>query len=129
MPLSGPVAKIPDLDLSRQRAHWVSADTIAWDVDDLPEGATFKLFYSPDGNMEGNASGFSNSSSIDLTLDPNGLSEAIQAQFPHLADYMALRIAEADLDKVAGIVRTQMGVAVFDAEGQALDGANPRCVG
>lgn len=120
MPLSGPVAKIPDL--SRQRAHWVSADTIAWDVDDLPEGATFKLFYSPDGNMEGSASGFSNSSSIDLTLDPNGLSEAIQAQFPHLADYMALRIAEADLDKVAGIVRTQMGVAVFDAEGQALDG-------
>jgi pullulanase-type alpha-1,6-glucosidase len=120
MPMTGPVAKTPDL--SRQRAHWVSADTLAWEVGDPPEGATFKLFYSPDGNMVGDAAGFSNSSAIDLTLNPDGLSDTILERFPHLAGYTALQIAEADLEKVPGIVRTQAGVVVFDAEGQALDG-------
>lgn len=121
MPAAGPVAATPDL--SAQKAHWVSRDTIAWDVADLAEaGATFKLFYAPEGGMEGNSSGFNGGTAIDLVYDPAGLSEEIVAQFPHLADLAALRIPAEQLDLAPGILRMQAGVVALDSAGQALDG-------
>ncbi|MBL8160815.1 MAG: pullulanase-type alpha-1,6-glucosidase, partial [Anaerolineae bacterium] len=120
MPASGPVNKTPDL--SKQEAHWVSRDTIAWEVDDITEDTTFKLYYAAEGGMSGSSTGFDGGSSIDLTLDPAGLSADILARFPHLEGYAALKISEEDLGIVPGILKSQAGIVALDGSGNALDG-------
>ncbi len=120
MPASGPVAKTPDL--SKQEAHWVSRDTIAWELDDITEDTTFKLYYAAEGGMSGSSTGFDGGSSIDLTLDPAGLSADILARFPHLEGYAALKISEEDLGIVPGILKSQAGIVALDGSGNALDG-------
>ncbi len=120
MPDTGPVAATPDL--STQKAHWVSADTIAWDVADIAEDATFKLYYAADAGMKGTSAGFDKGLSINLTYDPAGISPDILARFPHLDGFAALKIAPEDIEKVRGIVRQQVGVVAFDSAGKALDG-------
>ncbi len=119
MPMTGPVAVTPDL--SSQRAYWVTRDTIAWDIA-VPEGATAKLYYAPEAGMTGDASGFADGTAIDLTWDENGLSDEVVQRFPHLAGYTAFRIGADSLDLVPGLVRMQVGIALLDANGQALDG-------
>lgn len=109
-------------DLSTQQAHWVTRDTIAWNIGEVVEGTTFKLFYAPEAGMIGSSSGFTGGSSIDLTYDPAGLSEAIEARFPHLRGYSALKVQEADWGLVPGILRMQAGIAALDADGKAING-------
>lgn len=120
MPATGPVAATPDL--TTQKAHWLTRDTVAWDVADIAETATFKLFSAPEAGMQGSAAGFSGGKSIDLTYDPAGLSDELLARFPHLAGYAALKIGEADLAQARGILRQQVGIVAYDEAGNALDG-------
>ncbi len=39
-----------DADLSRQKAHWLTENTIAWNIDPLP-GGEYALHYAPDGGL------------------------------------------------------------------------------
>jgi len=116
------MAKAATPDLSKQKAQWVNRDTVAWDVGDVAEGTTFKLFYSAEGGMKGGSTGFSGGQSVDLTLDPAGLSADILAQFPQLEGYAALKLPESAMEVVRGIARSQIGVAAFGADGKAIDG-------
>ncbi|MCA0452984.1 MAG: pullulanase-type alpha-1,6-glucosidase [Chloroflexi bacterium] len=110
------------LDLTMQQAQWVTKDTILWNVSDIASDSTFKLYFAVNAGMIGDGVGFQGGASIDLTYDPNGVTDAILERFPHLADYAALKIGEADLDKVASIIRQQAAVVAIDAEGKAVDG-------
>lgn len=120
MPDVGKAAQLPDL--SKAKAHWVSRDTIAWKLDDIRPGDSFKLFYSFDANLQASAAGIQNGSSIDLTYDSAGLSSAVLEKFPHLEGYAALKIGEADLELVPGILKVQFAVAAFDESGKAFGG-------
>ncbi len=101
-------------------AQWVTADTIAWNI--APQdGATYRLYYSFEGGMELAADGIGGGTSIELTLNPEGLSAAVLAKFPHLADYTALSIAESDLGAVPGILRMQFALAAISSDGRLLD--------
>lgn len=121
MPAAGPVAATPDL--SRHRAHWVTADTILWDIKNIPtDTTTFKLYYAPEGGLTGGSTGFTGGSSITLTYDPDGLTDDILARFPHLAGFAALKIGPDDLAIVPGILRSQFGIAAIGEDGTALDG-------
>ncbi|MBZ0294314.1 MAG: pullulanase-type alpha-1,6-glucosidase [Anaerolineae bacterium] len=121
MPVVGVVASTPDL--TQSEAHWVTVDTIAWDIGDIPvEGTAFKLFYSPEATLEGNETGFAGGDSIDLTYNPDGLSADVLAHFPHLEGYAAFTINEDDAAIVPGILKSQAGIAAIGADGTALDG-------
>lgn len=113
-------------DLSLQKAHWVSEDTIAWRIDG---GAAneYALHYAAEGGLSienGNVSG----DSIALTYDAAGLSADILAKFPHLAGYAALKIGAADLAQVPTILKGQIAVAatnggtLIDATGLQIPG-------
>jgi hypothetical protein len=78
-------------DLNKERAHWIDRNTIAWDVE--PAGDTTALYYSLNGSIVLNGDliqGYDNA--IPLIYDPQGLSAAQKAKWPHLADYKAYRI-------------------------------------
>jgi pullulanase len=121
MPSTGVAAKTPDL--AQAKAHWVTADTIAWGIGDIPvEGTSFKIFYAPEATLDGNASGFAGGSSIDLTYDETGLSADVLAKFPHLEGLSAFKISADDLAIVPGILKSQAGIAAIGEDGTALDG-------
>jgi pullulanase-type alpha-1,6-glucosidase len=112
-------AGAPKGDLTKQQAHWVLADTVAWDVG--AEAVSFKLYGAPEGGLELNSSGVGGGDSITLTLDPAGLPDAVKARFPHLSGYAALKLDPADLAKVPEMLKGQLAVAAFDAAGSPLD--------
>jgi pullulanase len=121
MPATGVVAAVPDLRSAK--AYWVTADTLAWDIGDIPvEGTTFRLYYAPEGNLEGNETGFAGGTSITLTYDEAGLSDEVLAKFPHLAGLATFKIGADDLDIVPGILRSQFGIAAVGEDGKAYDG-------
>ncbi|MCB8942902.1 MAG: pullulanase-type alpha-1,6-glucosidase [Ardenticatenaceae bacterium] len=92
-------------------AHWVTADTIAWDVDtELPN--LYQLHYgeglalTPDGVTGGET--------VTLTLDEAGLSGDVLVKFPHLEGFQALKIGAEDLPLVPDMLRGQTAVSARD---------------
>ncbi|MFQ5615790.1 MAG: DUF3372 domain-containing protein, partial [Anaerolineales bacterium] len=110
----------PKGDLSTARAHWVSRDTIAWKVD-TGEAASFQLVYAPEGGLTLSPTGVDGGFSIPLSLEPFGLTFGIASKFPHLRGHEAFKINPENLDKVPGILRGQIAVVAFDAEGKPFD--------
>ncbi|MCB0104780.1 MAG: pullulanase-type alpha-1,6-glucosidase, partial [Caldilineaceae bacterium] len=102
-------------DLSKQKAHWLSSDTIAWDIEDKP-GNSYALYYAPDGGMT-LADGVLNSGqSISLSYDPAGLSDELKAKFPYLAGFAAFKLAATDLPLVDEILKGQIAIAAINNE-------------
>jgi pullulanase-type alpha-1,6-glucosidase len=98
------------------RAHWVTADTIAWNLagDDASLMATkFALHYAASGGIKGDDNGklVGAEADLPLTFDPAGLDAAVKARFPHLATYKALRLAPADAIKAKPWLEGQLVVS------------------
>src|SRR5947209_18937449 len=93
-------------DLTKARAHWLTRDTIAWPV---AGGAanTYRLYFDPEGALRLNESGIGGGNSIQLSFDPNGLTPALRAKFPHLAGCAALKLNGADLNRVPAGLKGQ----------------------
>lgn len=102
------------------KAHWVSRDTIAWNIDPTV-AKSYKLHYDPTGALTLTKDGVQGGQALTLTADPAGLSSAIKARFPHLASYAALKLNPADLAKVPTILKGQIAVSAADSAGNLLD--------
>lgn len=111
-------AGAPKGNLSMLQAHWVTPDTIAWDVD-APEGSIFTLYYAPDGGLTLTSTGVTGGESFPLTVDEAGLSEAVLAKFPHLEGALALKLSDAA--RIPELLKGQVAVGVIDPDGNALD--------
>ena len=106
--------------LFASQAHWVSEDTIAWNVGRIP-GASYRLHYSPTAGLTLTDEGIQGGEFVELTGDRAGLSVEVQEKFPQLARYNAFRIAEEDRDLIPEILRGQIAVSAATAQGQLLD--------
>jgi pullulanase-type alpha-1,6-glucosidase len=107
-------ALYPPTNLAQQTAHWVTRDTIAWELPTMPAETVYRLHYHPDGRIRFDsdlAFGIVGGRSLQLTVDPDGLSADILARFPHLEGYTALRIAPEDVEKVPDILRGQFYIS------------------
>lgn len=108
--------------LGPARAHWVNADTLAWNQDSLPEGAMFGLHYSGSGSMSLDEGGITGAEGIlRLTLDPAGLPASATDKFPHLAGYEAFTIDQADLARVPTILKGQIAVSASAGDATPID--------
>jgi pullulanase-type alpha-1,6-glucosidase len=110
----------PKGSLSKLRAHWVSKDTILWNVVGSPK-YTYSLFYSPDATLELSADGIKNGTEIPLTYVKSGAKAEIIDQFPHLGAYTALTVNEADWGAESEALKGQVAVLVRDANGKVVD--------
>jgi pullulanase-type alpha-1,6-glucosidase len=110
----------PRGNLALAKAHWLSADTIAWNVAVQP-GQIFRLHHSPDATLGLDASGVTGGYTVALTHDPAGLPAALRAKFPHLAGQAAFKIGAADLGLVRGILKGQVAVSATAADASPID--------
>ncbi len=111
----------PKGDLSTQKAYWVLADTILWDID--PEqAATFELAFASEGGMSIEPTGLTGFDGvIPLALQPGAPPEQVTAKFPHLAGQLTLQLDSAALARVPDILRGQFAVIAYDQNGNVLD--------
>ncbi|MDX2160239.1 MAG: pullulanase-type alpha-1,6-glucosidase [bacterium] len=107
-------------NLFTARAHWVAADTVAWNID-APADAVYALHYSPTAELVLAPEGISGGESIPLTLNEAGLPEAVLAKFPHLAGSAAFTLGEDDLAAVPDALRGQLAVSATSADGTLIN--------
>ncbi|MCB8920246.1 MAG: pullulanase-type alpha-1,6-glucosidase [Ardenticatenaceae bacterium] len=109
---AGPVGNLKELT-----AHWVSADTIAWNID--TEAATsYRFYYSPTGApLSIGGDGITGGEFLTLTLDPNGLSEDVLAKFPHLHGYAALKFNPDDFFTTRIALKGPIAIGAAGADG------------
>lgn len=110
----------PRGNLKVAKAHWLSRDTIAWNIP-VQAGQTFHLHYSADGSLALGNDGVTGGTSITLTPDPGGIGPALAARFPHLAAYSAFKISAADLNQVATALKGQIAVSATASDSTPID--------
>ena len=111
----------PRGNLARAQAHWVSEDTVLWNVPGVGPAGTVGLHYSPTGELALDGTGVVGGASIPLAFDPAGASNEIKARFPHLAGYPAFRIPADRLPQVPSVLKGQIAVSAKDAGGHPVD--------
>jgi pullulanase len=108
-------------DLTRSRAHWLDASTIAWRLRHR-DGYSYHLHSARDGGLELGAGGVAGGETFALTREEGPLSPRLRAQFPHLAmGQTALKLADSDLARVPELLKGQVAVSVTDADGGLVD--------
>jgi pullulanase-type alpha-1,6-glucosidase len=110
----------PKGSLAKQRAHWVSRDTILWNVVGSPK-YSYSFFYSPDATLEQTAEGLTGGTEVPLTYVKEGAGSDITRQFPHLGAYTAFKLDPSALEQVPEIVKGQLAVLARDDTGKVVD--------
>ncbi|WP_341716721.1 pullulanase-type alpha-1,6-glucosidase [Micromonospora sp. FIMYZ51] len=110
----------PDTDIDKQRAHWIDRSTVAWRTGPT-DGKAYALVSAPAGGVrvvDGELVG--TYTSLPLTAQRNGLTEAQRAAFPHLWDHRTFTLDRRDLAKVPAALRGQLLVTERAADGTLL---------
>ncbi len=110
-------------DVSALAAHWLTRDTIAWDLPAARTGWTYRLHTSPDGGLGVDAEAVTGGTSIPLVAGDDDLPDDLAEQYPHLASYSTLHLRRKDARDVEELLTGQVVVAAYDQLG-ALVAAN-----
>jgi pullulanase len=108
-----------EVDLRRQKAHWLARDVLAWNPAPAGSGASYSLHYATNGGLAGEEDGITGGETIGL--EPTALPDPIKSKYPHLASLQGFRIAAADLPRVNEALRGQLAVAAENAAGELVD--------
>ena len=101
-------------NLRDRRAYWVTADTLAWDIE-ADADASYQLLYSPNGTMSVSLFGLEGDyETLDLSINEDGLPEAVVEKFPHLEGYAAFTLN--DTANVQDVLRSQMAIAAYSGD-------------
>jgi pullulanase len=111
----------PKGNLAKARAHWLSADTVAWNLPGVGPDWTVLLHSAPDGGLALGPQGVSGGTAIPLTHDPAGLSDTLKTAFPHLAGYAAFHVPADRVGQARSLVKTQLAASAADAAGIPVD--------
>ncbi len=108
-------------NIKQQKAHWVTADTIAWDIEPAA-GNTYLLHYTKaDEAFSLGLDGIVGGASLPLTVNEAGLSDDVKAKFPHLSRFTALTLSPDDLDQVGQLLKGQLAISAYNEAGDLLD--------
>lgn len=107
-------------NINEQRAHWVTADTIAWPIEHAA-GNQYLFHYDPrGGSFALGFDGIEGGESVPLTVVDGGLSDEVVAKFPHLRNATALQFP-ADFGSARTALKGQIAVSAQDADGAPLN--------
>ncbi|HYS14981.1 MAG TPA: pullulanase-associated domain-containing protein, partial [Burkholderiaceae bacterium] len=106
---SPPALKVGDV--TKARAHWLLAETIAWPGADPAD--SYRLFFAADGGITTNQTDVVGGAFVPLTVDAGGLSTELRARYPHLASSTAVSLHPSDLASVPAWLRGQVVVARY----------------
>src|SRR6266849_7532320 len=82
------------VDLTRAQAHWVTHDTVAWNV---PREANVTLHCSAGGGLTLGPDAVHGGTDVPLTFDAAGLTPDARARFPHLAELPTFKVPAIDV--------------------------------
>ena len=116
-------------DLTTSRASWLTPEVLSWNLPDERGLWTYRLHWGPAGSLALDAETIGGSS-LPLTLDPAGLSAALAAQYPDLADAEVLRLRRKDARDAMEIAAAgQVAVAAYDELGRLVQATGVAVVG
>ena len=108
---------VPDALGTEAGAHWLSADTIAWQAP-AAEGTTYRLYNAPDGGLAVADGQVTGGSYVPLEKVADGLDPDVAAKYPHLAGFASLQLAAGDAARAQDLLKGQLLVAAVGADGQ-----------
>ncbi|MGB7340016.1 MAG: pullulanase-type alpha-1,6-glucosidase [Phototrophicaceae bacterium] len=112
-------SSVSGADLRARRAHWVSEDTIAWEIE-ADDSNDYRLLYSADSSMLVSVFGLEGDfESFDLAVNPDGLSDDVLAKFPHLAGYTAFTLSDDAIASAGDILTGQIAIAAYRGDNVA----------
>jgi pullulanase-type alpha-1,6-glucosidase len=117
----------PRGDLSRARAHWIDRNTLLWEGVNTTPDATFRLHYSLDSTLALAPTGVISEDALELTVTMRDPAELVR--FPHLSNLGALTIPAAAAAEVPTILRSQLALAAYSADGRLLDATSVQIPG
>ncbi len=117
LPISGCDGPGEGGSLATQSAHWLTSDTIAWDVETDADG-TYALHYAADGGLELVEGGIDGDEQVPLEWVSDSLPAGLAEAYPHLAGLDVLRVP-GDID-VPTWLRGQLAVSAV-ADGVRVD--------
>ncbi len=101
-------------------AHWVSRDTILWNIVGSPI-YSYTLFSSREAALEFTAGGLGGGTEIRLIYEWGGATEEIRAKFPHLASFTAFKLPVAELARIPELLQSELAIVARDADGRLID--------
>ncbi|MCP4420231.1 MAG: pullulanase-type alpha-1,6-glucosidase [Chloroflexi bacterium] len=110
-------------NINERSAYWVTADTIAWNIEAEADTQYFFHYDPRGGAFSLGFDGISGGEVVPLTVDPNGFSDETVTKFPHLQNFTALKFSEDDLSVARVALKGQIAVSAQDASGQIIDAA------
>ncbi|MBW9122301.1 pullulanase-type alpha-1,6-glucosidase [Microbacterium trichothecenolyticum] len=107
----------PLAGVGEHRAHWIDADTIAWpaDLGAVPADGSWQLHASADASIALSDGEITGGDVAELTVVESGLTAEQKADFPALANFVALSVPSGT--DAAALVRGQLAVSQRDADG------------
>ncbi|WP_374947363.1 pullulanase-type alpha-1,6-glucosidase [Agreia sp.] len=104
----------PVAGTGEERAHWISADTLAWPAallgDGDPTELTWSLHHSAEATLALTDGDVQGGDSIALRYDPAGLTTAQQEKFPALRGYLALHPVDLSTASVKDVLTHELAV-------------------
>jgi pullulanase-type alpha-1,6-glucosidase len=111
-------AGAPVGNLNKQRAIWISKDTLLWRISG-GSGLKYALVYSPEAALQLSPQGILNGSEIPLTFVSDKPDVEILREYPHLRDYAVFKLT--DTSSVADILKGQIAVVARTQAGKDVD--------
>jgi pullulanase-type alpha-1,6-glucosidase len=111
--LPRPAGAGADADLAKATAHWIDADTVAWQVSGTGH---YSLAFSAEGDLAYQDGDLTGDQRL-IRLRPGALTAAQRAAWPHLAGYPALKVDPRDAGLVKEALRGQVAAVERDAAG------------
>ncbi|MET0694511.1 MAG: DUF3372 domain-containing protein, partial [Propionibacteriaceae bacterium] len=105
------------------RAHWLSRDYLAWDLGANPAGLTYALYAAPEGGLQVTESGVTGGTAVPLRYVADGLPPALQQKYPGQAGLGALQLPDLPVSRLKELLRGQVAVVAFDADGVPVAGS------
>lgn len=112
----------PHGSLAQARAHWVTRDTILWDVVGSPK-YTYSVFHSADAALVLTPAGIDGGTEIPLALSNPGPGGPGFEKYPHLAGCPVFKLDQAVLPRVPDLLKGQLAVLARDGDGHMADAA------
>jgi pullulanase-type alpha-1,6-glucosidase len=112
---------LPKVLGGERAAQWLRRGLVAWDLPDVRDGFSYRLFRAPQGGLEIVDGEVVGGSSFPLQLDPAGLPTSVLADFPQLGSYEALRLPTTAQAQAKAMLTGQVAVASYDASGALVD--------
>ena len=109
----------PRGNLALSRAHWLDANTFAWDTTFAADDKVY-LYHSADAALSLESNQVMGGEAIELS-SPGQLSSELRDKFPHLAHYSGISFVGLTDNEKRQLAKQQLALAVFDSEGELKD--------